>query len=162
MRPVFRVRIRPNPHPKLSLVPSPPFFRITARRPLLARSDSVSRKRPFSTGFFRLYSSDPYRQSSRFFSFCALPRGVWCEQILLYGSRKSVGSCLLPLLRAFSASNACFARDEPSSKRVGGVGLSRKPPKLCSWRCTQRRVAKVTAGVAVVGKMASVPRAAAV
>ena len=32
------------------------------------------------------------------------------------------------VLRAFSASNACFARDEPSSKRVGGVGLSRRPP----------------------------------
>ena len=45
------------------------------------------------------------------------------------------------VLRAFSSSNACFARDEPSSKRVGGVGLSRQsyvrgvalsrePPKL--------------------------------
>ena len=40
--------------------------------------------------------------------------------VLLYGSRKSVGSSVL---RAFTASNACFARDEPSSRRVGGVGL---------------------------------------
>ena len=43
---------------------------------------------------------------------------------------------LSAVLRVFFASNACFARDEPSSKRVGGVGLSRKPPKLRSWRCT--------------------------
>ena len=67
------------------------------------------------------------------------------------------------VLRAFSASNVCFARDEPSCKRVGGVGLSRKPPKLRSWRCTQLRAAKATtAGVAVVGKMALIPCAAAV
>ena len=66
------------------------------------------------------------------------------------------------MVRAFSASNAGFARDEPSSKRVGGVWLGRKPPKLRSWRCTQPRGAKATAGVAIVGKMASIPRAAAV
>ena len=64
------------------------------------------------------------------------------------------------VLRAFL--NACFARDEPSSKRVGGVGLRRKPPKLCPWRCTQPRAAKATAGVAVVSKMASITRATAV
>ena len=58
---------------------------------------------------------------------------------------------------AFSASNACFARDEP--KPVGGVELSRKPPKLRSWRCMQPRAAKATSGVAVVGKMTSIPRA---
>ena len=69
---------------------------------------------------------------------------------------------LLYVLRAFSASNACFARDEPSSKLVGGFGLSRKPPKLCSWRCTQPRATKATAGIAVVGKMTSIPRAAAI
>ena len=68
-------------------------------------------------------------------------------------SRKSAGSSVL---RAF------FARDEPSSKRVVGLGLSRKPPKLRSWRCTQPRAATATAGVAVVGKMASITRAAAV
>ena len=44
----------------------------------------------------------------------------------VYGSRKSVGSSVL---RAFPASNACFARDEPSSKRVGGVGLQPKVAK---------------------------------
>ena len=66
------------------------------------------------------------------------------------------------VLRAFFASNACFARDEPLSKRVGDIGLSRKPPKLRWRRCTQPRAATATAGVAVVGKMASIPRAAAV
>ena len=66
------------------------------------------------------------------------------------------------MLRAFSADNACVARDESSSKRIGGVGLSRRPPKLRSWRCTQRRAGKATAGVAVVGKMTSIPRAAAI
>ena len=78
---------------------------------------------------------------------------------MLYGSRKSVGGSVL---RTFFASNACFARDEPSFKRVGGVGLRRKPPKLRSWRYAQPRAAKATAGVAVVGKRASMSRAAAV
>ena len=39
--------------------------------------------------------------------------------------------------------------DEPSSQRVGGFGLSGKPPKLRSWSCTQPRAAKATAGAAV-------------
>ena len=61
--------------------------------------------------------------------------------------------------------NTCFARDEPSSKRVGrvdGVGLSRTPPKLRSWRCTRPRAAEATVGVAVVGEMTSIPCAAAI
>ena len=62
---------------------------------------------------------------------------------------------------SFSASNACFTRDEPSPKRVAGVGLGPKPPKLrFSWRRTQPRTAKATASIAVDGgKM--IPRAAA-
>ena len=79
--------------------------------------------------------------------------------VLLYGSRKSVGRSVL---RAVSASHACFARDEPSSNRVGDVELSRKPPKLRSWRCTQPRAAEATAGLAVVGQMAATLRAALV
>ena len=77
----------------------------------------------FDWTFCRLDSSDPssYRQSSRFYSFCAFPRGGWCEGVLLYGSRKWVGSSVL---RALSASNACFALDGPSSQRVGGFGLA--------------------------------------
>ena len=47
---------------------------------------------------------------------------------------------------------------EPSFQRVGGFGLSRKPPKLRSWSCTQPRAAKATAGAAVVGSMGSIPR----
>ena len=113
-------------------------------RPFLTQSYSASRKGPFSTGLV--------------FDWTLLPRGGWCEGVLLCGSRKSVGSSVL---RAFFASNACFARDEPSSRRVGGVGLSRKPPKLRLWRCTQPRAAKATAVVAVVGKMASMTRATA-
>ena len=66
------------------------------------------------------------------------------------------------MLRALFASNACFARDEASSKRIGGVGLSRKPAKQRSWRCNQPRAAKATAGAAVAGEMASITRAAAV
>ena len=70
----------------------------------------------------------------------------------MYGARNPVGSSVL---RAFLGTNACFTRDEPSSKRFSGVGLSRKLPTLRSWRCTQPRAAKGTAGVAVVGKMVS-------
>ena len=127
-------------------------------RPFLTQSDSASRKRPFSTGHFSDWILPVLflivsRQSSRFYSFCALPKGGGCEGVLLYGSRKSVGSSVP---RAFPASNACFARDELSSKRVGADGLSQKPPKLRSWRCTQPRAAKATAGVAVVDKVASI------
>ena len=52
--------------------------------------------------------------------------------------------------------------DEPSSQRVGDFGLSRKPPKLRLWSCTQPRAAKAIAGAAVVGSMGSRPRAGAV
>ena len=51
---------------------------------------------------------------------------------------------------------------EPSSQRVGGFGLSQKPPELRSWSCTQPRAVKATAAAAVVGRMGSRPRAAAV
>ena len=52
--------------------------------------------------------------------------------------------------------------DEHSFQRVGGFGLSRKPPKLRSWSCAQPRAAKATAGAVVVGSIGSRPRAAAV
>ena len=51
---------------------------------------------------------------------------------------------------------------EPLSKQVRGVALSRKPPKLRSWRCTQPRAVKATTGVVVVGQTSSIPRAAAI
>ena len=52
--------------------------------------------------------------------------------------------------------------EEPSSQQVGGFGLSRRPPKLRSWSCTQPRAAKATAGAAVLGGMGPRPSAAAV
>ena len=64
---------------------------------------------------------------------------VWQSEI----GWKLCASCVLREQRA---------RDEPSSRRAGGVGFSQKPQKLRSWRCTQPRAAKATAGVAVVGK----------
>ena len=49
-------------------------------------------------------------------------------------------------------------------KKKAWVALysGRGPPKLRLWRCTQPRAAKATAGVVVVGEMASISRAAAV
>ena len=109
----------------------------------------------FSTGFSCLY-----RQSGRFYTFCALLRGGSCEGVLLYGSRKSVGSYVI---RVFSASNACsrsrsprpselvaFGLAESRLSYLGGVAFSRESPKLHS------------AGVAVVSKMGSIPGSAAV
>ena len=65
-------------------------------------------------------------------------------------------------LAVLCSARASRAREELSSKRVGAVGLSRKPPKLRSWRYTQPRAAKAAAGVAVVGKMTPVSRTAVV
>ena len=132
-----------------------------AVRPILIQPDSVSRKRPFSTGYFVdwIFWALLLIVSRVVFVFFALLLEAVCVGVLLYGSRKSFGSSVL---RAFSASNACFACDEPLSKRIGGVGLSRKLPRLRSWRCTQPRAAKATAGVAVTGNMTLIPRAAAI
>ena len=77
----------------------------------------------FDWTFFRLDSSGPssYRQSSRFDSFCALPRGGWCEGVLLYSSRNRLAAL-------------CFALSPRATARrtlvPGGFGLSRKLPKL--------------------------------
>ena len=132
-------------------------------KPFLIQSDSASRKRPSSTGLFFdwvLLVLLLIVSQVDFIVFVIFLEAVGVrEGVLLYGTRKSVGNSVL---RAFFVSNACFTLDEPSSKRVGGVGLSRKPPRLRSWRCTQPRAAKATAGVAVVGEMASITRATAV
>ena len=63
----------------------------------------------------------------------------------------------------------CFARSPQATRvsratnpRPSGLNFSRKPPKLRLWRCTQPRAAKATAGVAVIGEMTSIPRAAVV
>ena len=123
--------------------------------PCLTQSDSASRKRPFSTGLFFDWIILVLLIVSRvdFIGFVLFLEAV--------GVREYCCMAVENVLRAFFASNACFTRDEPSSKRVGGVRLSRKPPKLRSWS-TQPRAAKATAGVAVVGKMASITRPTAV
>ena len=122
------------------------------------QSDSASRKRPFSTGLFF----------------------DWILLVLLIVSRVDFIVFVLFLevvgVREYYCCTAgeigwqlCASRflrerrlDESSSLRVGGFGLSRKPPKLRSWSCTQPRAAKATEGAAVVGSMGSRPRAAAV
>ena len=113
----------------------------------------------FDWTFYRLDSSGPssYRQSSRFYSF-------------LCSSQEAVGVreyyCCTAVEIDWQLCAPRFLReqrpDEPSSQRVGGFGLSRKPPKIRSWNCTQPRAAKVSARTAVVGSMGSIPRAAAV
>ena len=115
-----------------------------------------SRIPPVENGPFRLESSGPssYRQSSRFYSFCALHRDGWCEG-------KSVAA------RCFAAFSASNGSTNPRPKRVGGFRLggfelSLKPPQLRLWSCTQPRAAKATAGAAVVGSTGSTPRAVAV
>ena len=109
---------------------------------------------PFRLDFFRLDSCGPsYRQSSRFYSFCALPRGAWCEGILRYGSRKWVGSsvcasCVFREQRVLRARRTLVPADwwlstnprpsglvalglaESRQSYVRGVVLSRELPKL--------------------------------
>ena len=121
------------------------------------QSDSVSRKRPFSTGlFFRLDYSDPsYRQSSPFYSFVLFLEAVGVREYCCTAVEVGWQLCASRFLREQRLG-------ESSSQRVGGFGLSRKPPKLHSWSCTQPRAAKATAAAAVVGSMGSIPRAAAV
>ena len=113
---------------------------------------------PFRLDFFRLDSSGPssYRQSSRFYGFYALPMigAVSVSEYCCTAGEIGWQLCASRFLREQRL-------DEPSSLLVGGFGLSRKPPKLRSWSCTQPRAAKSTADAAVVGSMGSRPRAAA-
>ena len=123
----------------------------------------MSPKGPFPTGlFFDWIILGPLRIVSGVdHSFCAFSEGGWCEGVLSCVPSK-VGwklgaSCVLREQRVL------HTRDVPSSKRVGGVGLGPKLPKLrCSCRCIRPRVAKAPASVAVGRKLPSIPRAAAV
>ena len=70
-----------------------------AVRPFFTQSDTASRKRPSSTGFFWYFfltSVEPisysYHQSSRLYSFGARPRSGWCEGVLLYSSRNRLAA----------------------------------------------------------------------
>ena len=129
----------------------------TVLRPFLMQSDSASRKRPFSTGlFFDWLLLVLLLIVSRvdFIVFVLFLEAVGREYCCTAGG---IGWQL--------CASRCLREqrlDEPSSQRVGGFGLSRKPRKLRSWSCTQPRAAKATAGAAVVGSMGSRPRAAAV
>ena len=60
-------------------------------RPFLMQSDSASRKRPFSTGLFSTGFFWSFFLSSveSIYSFCALPRGGWCQGVLLYSSSRN-------------------------------------------------------------------------
>ena len=129
----------------------------TRLRPFLMPSDSASRKRPFSTGLFF----------------------DWILLVLLHFVSRVDFIFVVLFLDAIGVREYCctageigwqlcasrFLRErrlgEASSQRVGGFGLSRKPPKLRSRSCTQPRAAKATAA-AVIGSMGSRPRAAAV
>ena len=122
------------------------------------QSDSASRKRPFSTGlFFDWILLVLLLIVSRvdFIVFVLFLEAVGAREYCCTAVEIGWQLCASRFLREQRL-------DEPSSHRVGGVGLSRKPPKLRSWSCTQRRAAKATAGAAVVGSMGSIPRAAAV
>ena len=99
----------------------------------------------FDWTFFRLESSGPssYRQSSRFCSFVLFLEAVGVREYCCAAVEIGRQLCASRFLREQRL-------DEPSSQRVGGFGLRRKPPKLRSWSCNQPRAAKATAGAAVV------------
>ena len=127
-------------------------------RPILTQSDSASRKRPFSTGLFFDWN---------LLVLLLIVSRVDCIVFVVFLEAVGVREyCCTAVEIGWQLCVSRFLReqrlDEPSSQRVGGFWLSRKPPKLRSWSCTQPRAAKVTAGAAVSGSMGSIPRAAAV
>ena len=121
------------------------------------QSDSASRKRPFSTGLFFdwillvLLIVSPVDFIVFVLFLEAVDVREYCCTTVEIGWQLCASRCLREQRLG-----------EPSSQRVGGFGLSRKPPKLRSWSCTQPRAAKATAAAGVVGSMGSRPRAAAV
>ena len=121
------------------------------------QSDSASRKRPCSTGLFfdwiLLYLLIVSRID--FVVIVLFLEAVGVREYCCTAGEIGWQLCASRCLREQRL-------DEPSSQPVGGFWHSRKPPKLRSWSCTQRRAAKATAGAAVVGSMESRPRAAAV
>ena len=126
-------------------------------RPFLMQSDSASRKQPFSTGFFFDWILLVLLTVSRvdFIDFVFFLEAVGVREYCCTAGEIGWQLCALRFLREQRL-------DEPSSQSVGCFELSRKPPKLRSWSCTQPRAAKATAAAAVVGSMGSRPRAAAV
>ena len=90
-----------------------------SRSPPVENGDSDQSKTAlFDRSCFGLDSSGPsYRQSSPFYSFCAFPiiEAVGVKEYCCMSLENRLAA-LSAVLRAFFASNACFARDEPSSK----------------------------------------------
>ena len=126
--------------------------------PFLIQSDPASRKRPFSTGLFfdgNLLVLLLIVSRVDFIVFVLFLEAVGVRECCCTAFEIGWQLCASRFLREQRL-------DEPSCQRVGGFGLSRKPPKLRSWSCTQPRAAKATAGAAVVGSMGSRPSAAAV
>ena len=127
-------------------------------RPFLMQSDSASRKRPFSTGiFFDWIILVLLLIVSRvdFIVFVLFLEAVGVREYCCTAVEIGWQLCASRFLRKQRLG-------EPSSQRIGGFGLGRKPPKLRWWSCTQPRAVKATAAAAVVGSMGSSPRAAAV
>ena len=101
-------------------------------RPFLMQSDSASRKRPFSTGLFFDWILLVLLIISRvdFIVFVLFVEAVGVREYCCTAVENGWQLCASRFL--------CEQRlGEPSSQRVGGFGLSRKPPKLRSWSCTQ-------------------------
>ena len=124
-------------------------------RPFLIRSDSASRKRPFSTGLFFDWNLLALLLIVSRVDFIVFVLFLEAVGVTVY-------YCCTAVEIGWQLCASRFLReqrlDEPSSERVGGFGLSRKPPKLRAWSCTQPRAAKATAGAAVVGSMGHTAR----
>ena len=127
-------------------------------RPFLIQSDSASRKRPFSSGLFLDWNL--------LVLLLIVSRVDFIVFVLFREVVRVREYCCTAVEIGWQLCASCFLReqrlDKASSQRVSGFGLSRKPPKLRSWSCTQPGAAKATAGAAVVGSIGSIPRAAAV
>ena len=122
------------------------------------QSDSASQKPLFSTGFFFdwiLLVLLLIVSRVDFVVFVLFLEAVGVREYCCTAVEISWQLCASHLLREQRLG-------EPSSQRVGGFGLSRKPPKLRSWSCTQPKAVKATAAAAAVGSIGSRPRAAAV
>ena len=133
-------------------------IRASVLRPFLMQSDSASRKRPFSTGLYfdwiLLVLLLIFSQAD-LIVFALFLEAVCVKEYCCTAVEIDWQLCASRFLNEQRLG-------EPSSQRVGGFGLSRKPPKLRSCSCTQPTAAKATAAAAVVGSMGSRPRAAAV
>ena len=114
---------------------------MTVRPFLILQSDSASRKQPFSTGLFPTDWNLPvplFIVSRVDFIVYALPRGGWCEGILLYSSRNRLAALCFAFSPRATARRTLVPASwwlwaylaESRQSYVRGVALSREPPKL--------------------------------